>query len=172
MAQLSSHNARTRHWWPSQQTETTITREQGRISERHAYLYLRLDERNTTGWLRRRRTVAGEREVFHQIPTHSKSVDPLVPSTVAARANVNFGHVRIIHVVRQLQMHERRATPPTATATMVRDRTNERGFRGAVEAALCRAALVALKPRDDTDGGHQCAGRRTSVIERRDRAAR
>ena len=84
---------------------------------------------------------------------------------------MNVGHVRIIHVVRQLQMHERRATPPTATATMVRDRTNERGFRGAVEAALCRAALVALKPRDDTDGGHQCAGRRTSVIERRDRAA-
>ena len=66
MAQLSSHNARARHWWPSQQTETTITREQGRISERHAYLYLRLDERNTTGCLRQPRTEACERQVSGQ----------------------------------------------------------------------------------------------------------
>ena len=66
MAQLSSHNARARHWWPSQQTETAITREQGRISERHAYLYLRLDERNTTGCLRQPRAEACERKVFHQ----------------------------------------------------------------------------------------------------------
>ena len=77
MAQLSSHNARARHWWPSQQTETTITREQGRISERHAYLYLRLDERNTTGCLRQARTDAGEHKMGDQKVPHMTRQGPL-----------------------------------------------------------------------------------------------
>ena len=77
MPVLSGHVARTRSRSPIQQTFEAITRGQLRFRMRHTYLYLRLDERNTTGWLRQRRTVAGEREVVHQIPTHSKSVDPL-----------------------------------------------------------------------------------------------
>ena len=77
MAQLSSHNARARHWWPSQQTETAITREQGRISERHAYLYLRLDERNTTGCLRQPRMQACERQVSGRKVPHMTRRFPL-----------------------------------------------------------------------------------------------
>ena len=77
MPVLSGRIARTRSRSPGQQTFEAITRGQVRFRMRHTYLYLRLDERNTTGWLRRRRTVAGEHEVVLQIPTHSKSVDPL-----------------------------------------------------------------------------------------------
>ena len=77
MPVLSGRIARTRSRSPGQQTFEAIARGQVRFRMRHTYLYLRLDERNTTGWLRRRRTVAGEREVVLQIPTHSKSVDPL-----------------------------------------------------------------------------------------------
>ena len=69
MPVLSGHVARTRSRSPGQQTFEAITRGQVRFRMRHTYLYLRLDERNTAVWLRRRRTVAGEREVVLQFPT-------------------------------------------------------------------------------------------------------
>ena len=77
MPVLSVRIARTRSRSPGQQTFEAITRGQVRFRMRHTYLPVRRDERNTTGWLRRRRTVAGEREVFPQFPTHSNRVYPV-----------------------------------------------------------------------------------------------
>ena len=79
MPVLSGRIARTRSRSPGQQTFEAITRGQVRFRMRHTYLYLRLDERNTTGWLRRRRTVAGEREVVLQILPHVTRPGPLLP---------------------------------------------------------------------------------------------
>ena len=78
MPLLSGHVARTRSRSPGQQTFEAITRGQVRFRMRHTYLYLRLDERNTTGWLRRRRTVAGEREVVLQKLRHETRPGPVV----------------------------------------------------------------------------------------------
>ena len=80
MPLLSGHVARTRSRSPGQQTFEAITRGQVRFRMRHTYLYLRLDERNTTGWLRRRRTVAGEREVVPQKLRHETRQPPVILS--------------------------------------------------------------------------------------------
>ena len=92
MAQLSSHNARARHWWPSQQTETAIIREQGRISERHAYLYLRLDERNTTGCLRQPRTEACESKVVDQSLPQITRARPVYGATLRHKSDPGVQH--------------------------------------------------------------------------------
>ena len=77
MPVLSGHVARTRSRSPGQQTFEAITRGQVQFRMRHTYLPVRRDERNTTGWLRRRRTVAGEREVFLQKLRHETRPGPV-----------------------------------------------------------------------------------------------
>ena len=77
MPVLSGHVARTRSRSPGQQTFEAITRGQVRFRMRHTYLPVRRDERNTTGWLRRRRTVAREHEVVLQKLPHVTRPGPV-----------------------------------------------------------------------------------------------